>query len=114
MIGRRETIGRGVSLLALCFCLFTLAQVARPLAATTLRRSPQIATTHHNLTRHALEEVGSQSPTVSAHQVLESNEFPPEVLPQRPRPRQVYARNWPVRYFPIHRRIPPPTSDDTH
>ena len=114
MFKGRHTFGRSVSLLAACFCLFTLAQVARPLAFTTLRCRPQIAAKHPKFTRYALEEVSGQGPTVSAHSALESSDFLPRITQQGPRTQQMYAWDWPLRHLSVHRRIPPPTPDDAH
>jgi len=115
MFKRRQTLGRCVLLLTACFSLFTLAQVARPLAYTTLRCRPQIAVKHPKLTRYVSEEVNGQGPTIPAHSALESSDFfPSQATPQRPRVRQADARDWSLRYLPAHRRIPPPTPDDAH
>ena len=114
MLKKGQTFGKCVMLLAACFCLFTVAKVARPLADTTLRSRPQVEVKHQKLTRYAFEEVNGQSPTVSAHSALESSDFPPRTRPQRPRIQRVRAWDWPLGYLPVHRRIPPPTLDDAH
>lgn len=109
-----QILGRCVLLLAACFCLFTLVQIARPLESTILRCRPQIAAKHHKLTRYALEEVDSQGSPVSAHSALESSYFLPRPIPQRPRVKQVDARDWTLPYLPVQRRILPPAPDDAH
>jgi hypothetical protein len=115
MFKRRQRLGRRVLLLAACFCLFTLAQVARPLAHTTLRCRTQIGVKHSKLTRHVSEEVNGQSPTVSPDSALESSDFfPSKATPPRPRVQQADARDWAPGYLPVHRRIPPPAPDDAH
>ena len=109
-----QTFGRSVVLLAAGFCLFSLAQIARPLESTTLRCRPQIAAKHHKLTRYTLEEVGSQGSPVSADSTLASSYFLLRPTPQLPTLNQVYARDWTLPYLPVHRRIPPLAPDDTH
>jgi hypothetical protein len=114
MFKRRQGLGRRVLLLAACFCLFTLAQVARPLAHTTLRCRAQIGVKHSKLTRHVSEEVNGQSPTGLPDSALESSDFfPSKAAPPRPRVQQVDTRDWSPGYLPVHRRIPP-TPDDAH
>lgn len=115
MFKRRRTLGKCALLLSAFLCLFALAQVARPLAYTTLRYRPRIGVKHSKLTRHVSEEVNGQSPTVSPDSALESSDFfPSKATPPRPRVQQVDARYWSPGYLPVHRRIPPPTPDDAH
>ena len=115
MFNGPQTLGKCALLLAAFVCLFALAQVARPLAHTTLRSRPQIAVKHPKLTRYVSEEVNGQGPTVSARSALESSHFfRSRAMPPRSRVQQANAPDWPLGYLPVHRRIPPPTPDDAH
>ncbi len=114
MMKNGQTFGRSVLLLAAYFCLFTLVQIARPLESTTLRCRAQIAAKHHKLTRYALEEVDSHGSPVSTHSALESSYFLPRPVPQRPRVKQVDARDWALPHLSVQRRILPPAPDDAH
>jgi hypothetical protein len=113
MLKRGNTPGRGFVLLATCFCLFTLAQTARPLESVALLSRPGVAARYHKLTRHTLKEVGSRVADLSAEATTELGELRPEAPPRSSALNQVDVPVWPAREV-VHRRIPPSSPDDAH
>jgi hypothetical protein len=114
MFKRGNTSGSGFVFLAICFCLFTFAQTARPLESVTLLSHPGIAATYHKLTRHTLTEVSGGTADLSAEATTEFSEMLPEISPRRSTPSQVVDVSvWPAQEV-VHRRIPPSPPDDAH
>jgi hypothetical protein len=106
--------GRPVLLLAICFCLFSLAQISRPLESMALFSHPGVGATYHTLTRHTLKEVGGRAAELSAAATSESGTLILEGPTRISRLSSDDAALWSARAV-VHRRIPPPpTSDDTH
>jgi hypothetical protein len=105
--------GKRVFLLATCFCLFTLAQTARPLKSIALLSHPGVAAKYHKLMRHTLKEVGSRVADLAAEATTEFGELAPKAPPRSSTLNQVEVPVWPGREV-VHRRIPPSAPDDAH
>jgi len=114
MLRRDNNFGRYASLVSLCFCVFTLARTIRPIQSLSFNLRPSVATKSQELTRHTLEEVGSRSPDVRAPAAFEFSYLTPQIPLSRPRLERAIAQTWPIQCGLIHRRIPPPGSDDAH
>jgi hypothetical protein len=114
MFKRGNRLGRGLVLLATCFCLFTFAQTARPLESVALLSHAGIATRYHKLTRHTLTEVGGGTADLSAEARTEFGEPTPEISPRRSTLSQAGELPvWPAHEV-VHRRILPSPPDDAH
>jgi hypothetical protein len=115
MFKRGNRPDSGFVLLAICFCLFTFAQTARPLESVTLLSHPGIAATYHKLTRHTLTEVSGGTADLSAEATTEFGEMLPEISPRRATlsSQVVEVSVWPAHEV-VHRRIPPSPPDDAH
>lgn len=113
MLKRGNMAGNWVVLLGTCFCLFTLAQTARPLESIALLSQPGVAAKYQQLTRHTLKEVPTRSADLSAGATVGFRNLRMEAPPRSSRLRQVYV---PVRSAcaVVHRRIPPSAPDDAH
>jgi hypothetical protein len=113
MLKRIKMAGKCVVLLAGCFCLFTLAQSARPLESIALLSTPGVAAEYHQLTRHTLKEVGSRVADLSAEAATNFGDLPLESSSRSPR---VNQGDVPVRpaHKTVHRKIPPAPPDDAH
>lgn len=100
-------------LLATCFWLFTLAQIARPLESIALLSHPEVTAEYHQLTRHTLKEVGSRVADLSTEATTEFGDLPLESPLRSPHLNQ---GDVPVRpgHQVVHRRIPPAPPDDAH
>ena len=105
--------GRRIGLLAICFCLFSLAQISRPLESIALFSHPGVGATYHSLTRHTLKEVGSRAAELSAAATTETGTLVLQGSSRISRLNPDHATVWPTRAV-VHRRIPTPPSDDTH
>jgi hypothetical protein len=105
--------GQYVALLAACFCLFTLAQTARPLESIALFSHPVVTAKYHELTRHTLKEVGSRVVDLSATATTESGTLALEGPPRSSRLNPAEVAVWPADTV-VPRRIPPPPPDDIH
>lgn len=114
MLRSGNMAGKCVIWLAASFCLFTLAQTARPLESIALFSRPGLKTRCAELTRHTLKEVGTRAADLSAEAKTESidpvPQGPPRISPLSPAEPMV----WRI-YVTVHRRLPPsPPPDDTH
>ncbi len=111
---KRENMGRKkVVLLASCFCLFTLAQTARPLESIAFFSHPGVAAKYQQLTRHTLEEIGGRVADLSAGATLEFGILTAKAPVRSSRVNQVNVPVWPVDRV-VHRRILPSAPDDAH
>lgn len=113
MLKRGNAAGNWAVLLATCFCLFTLAQTARPLESIGLLLQPGVAAKYQQLTRHTLKEVGSRVADLFAGTTTEFGEL---TLEDPPRNSCLNRIDAPVRLVRavVHRRIPPSAPDDAH
>ncbi len=108
---KRENIGRkNVVLLASCFCLFTLAQTARPLESIAFFSHPGVAAKYQQLTRHTLEEIGGRVADLSAGATLEFGILTAKAPVRSSRVNQVNVPVWPVDEV-VRRRILPSAPD---
>jgi hypothetical protein len=111
---KAENMGRkNVVLLASCFCLFTLAQTARPLESIAFFSHPVVAAKYQQLTRHTLEEIGGRVADLSAGATLEFGILTAKAPVRSSRVNQVNVPVWPV-YKVVHRRILPSAPDGAH
>lgn len=114
MFKRGNRPGSGFVLLATCFCLFTFAQIARPLESVALLSHSGVAATYHKLTRHTLTEVSGGTTDLSAEATTEFGELTSEISPRRSAlSRVVEVPVWPAHEV-VHRRILPSPPDDAH
>jgi hypothetical protein len=102
----------GASLLvAGCFCLLSMAQIARPLGSFRPTFSAALAAPQHYLTCHTLQEV---SPRGAQPQAPYAVGLLPVVAvirhPLLPR-MTAYIPPWPMENWQIHRRLPPAGAD---
>ena len=113
MLKRGNKAGNWVVLLGACFCLFTLAQTARPLESIALLSQPGVAAKYQQLTRHTLKEVPTRIADLSAGATIAFRDLPVEAPQRNSRLHQVDV---PVRsaHVVVHRRIPPSAPDDPH
>jgi len=93
MLKRGNIAGRCAVLLASCFCLFTLAQTARPLQSIALFSHTGVAVRYHKLTRHTLQEVSRRVADLSAGATTQFGDLTLEVLPRNSRPSQATYRS---------------------
>ncbi|MFZ0889587.1 MAG: hypothetical protein WA005_14120 [Candidatus Binataceae bacterium] len=104
-----------VLLFTASFSLLTFAQYTRPLGSVALSRTPQLAGFCHKLSRRVVEEVGGPDNNVGANLIAErAPAIEAEAGPAWAK--RIYEKaDVPVRdERPLHLRIPPPSSDDTH
>ncbi len=111
---KRENMDRGKAvLLASCFCLFTLAQTARPLESIAFFSHPGLAAKYQQLTRHTLEEIGGRVADLSAGATLEFGNLAAKAPLRRSRVNRVNVPVWSVERV-VHRRILPSAPDGAH
>ncbi len=102
-------IGRALLLVA-CFCLFSIAQVVRPLRSIGHDDAAAITTLQQHLTRHAMQEVSPQNAELPALYCV--GLLPVGVRPHCFPPRMsMRVPAWPMENWPIHRRISPASAD---
>ncbi len=104
-----------VLLFATSFVLLTFARYAEPLVSIAPSRTPQLAGFCYKPARHVVEEVPGPDANVGANLIAER--APAIEAESNPAwAKRIYEEaGVPVRaQHPLHRRIPPPSSDDTH
>jgi len=104
-----------VLLFTASFSLLAFAQYTRPLGSIALSQTPRLAGFCNKLSRRVVEEVRSPDKNVGANLIAERA----PVIEAESGPawaKRIYEKaDVPVReQRPLHRRIPPPSSDDTH
>lgn len=97
---------------AACFCLLSMVQVARSLRCTGLDSAPAFADSHQHLTRHVLQEVSPRNAQPRAPYAVGLLPVV-AVIRQGLLPRMAaYVLLWPMKNWPIHRRLAPAGADN--
>ncbi len=103
-------IARAALLVAACFCLLSMAQVARPFRSFGPKAA--LAAPLHHLTCHALQEVSPRNAQPRAPFAV--GLLPVVAVIQHgllPR-MAAYVPLWPMENWPIHRRLAPASADN--
>jgi hypothetical protein len=104
-------------ILTVFFCALAVAATTYPLARMRLGGSPQLSPVHQQLERHTFFEVSAGGPQSQTLHVLVVG----RVLPIMADRQEQFSRlhnirqspNWPIRFSPSYRHIPPSKSRDS-
>jgi len=112
LLQQSRLVSRSALLVAACFCLLGLAQVACPLGCIGSSGSSAFAATHLHLARHTLQEV---SPRTAQPQAPYAVGRVPVVAfsdyRQLPRKTSCETPLWSIENWPTHQRVAPDSAD---
>jgi hypothetical protein len=97
--------------MAVSFCLLSMAQVARPLRSVRFSPATALARQHRQLTRHALQEVGPRSAQPHAPEATGLLHVVPIATGYALPRTTVFVPLWPIENWPAHRRVSSASAD---
>jgi len=108
-----RVIAKAALLVAACFCLLSMAQVARPLCSIDPNPLSALSAPQQQLTRHALQEVSPRSARPQApHVICVLPVAPVNHHCEPPRLTRSVAPLWPIENWLVHRQIAPASADN--
>jgi hypothetical protein len=113
LLQQSRLVSRAALLVATCFCLLGLAQVACPLGCIGSSGSTAFAATHLHLARHTLQEVSPRTAQPQApHAVGRVPVIALSDYGQLPRITPRETPQWSIENWPTHQRVAPDSADD--